>query len=278
MENTKEEDQTAENPNSSGSSEPEPVPAPEVPPDPRPNPPPRTPFTSLGQVDADLALARVIQEQERAYMILRTDGGGGDDGSAYASSESGSYAYEEEFDGRDRPEEEEVEGSDYGEDVFDADGELNPEDFGSEEAFVRALQDAGEREVALRLMALAGLNDWGVVEMGERSWSSQDARQEVDPDELSYEELIVLGDVVGTESRGLSADTIASLPSINYKGQDVQDENSDKCVICRSDYEAGDPLVVLSCKHNYHSECITRWLQINKVCPICSTEVSTSSG
>lgn len=41
------------------------------------------------------------------------------------------------------------------------------------------------------------------------------------------QELIALGDVVGTESRGLSADTIASLPSINYNSQDIQEGSSD---------------------------------------------------
>lgn len=38
-----------------------------------------------------------------------------------------------------------------------------------------------------------------------------------------------------------------------------------RCVICRLDYEDGDNLILLSCKHSYHSECITNWLQINKV-------------
>ncbi|KAL2939041.1 E3 ubiquitin ligase BIG BROTHER-related [Bienertia sinuspersici] len=36
----------------------------------------RTPFTNLSQVDADLALARRLQEQERAYMMLSMNGGG----------------------------------------------------------------------------------------------------------------------------------------------------------------------------------------------------------
>lgn len=36
---------------------------------------------------------------------------------------------------------------------------------------------------------------------------------------LCLQELLALGEVVGTESRGLSAETIASLPSINYKSQ-----------------------------------------------------------
>ncbi|KAK7300067.1 hypothetical protein RJT34_10899 [Clitoria ternatea] len=45
----------------------------------------------------------------------------------------------------------------------------------------------------------------------------KDAWEDVDPDELSYEELVALGEVVGTESTGLSADTIACLPSVKYK-------------------------------------------------------------
>ncbi|OIW12753.1 hypothetical protein TanjilG_24686 [Lupinus angustifolius] len=103
----------------------------------------------------------------------------------------------------------------------------------------------------------------------------QDAWEDVDPDELSYEELLALGEVVGTESRGLSTDTIAGLPSVNYKTGGDQHGSNDSCVICRVDYEDGESLTVLSCKHLYHPECINNWLKINKVCPVCSTEVST---
>ena len=101
-------------------------------------------------------------------MMLRMDG----DVGGYGSSESGSYVYEDELEEEeeedddhhhlDHPDEDHgsVEGSDYGEDAFDAnDEELNPADFESDEAFARALQDVEEREVAVRLMALAGLND-----------------------------------------------------------------------------------------------------------------------
>ena len=45
--------------------------------------------------------------------------------------------------------------------------------------------------------------------------------------DLILQELIALGEVVGTESRGLSADTIASLASVNYKSQDTQEGISD---------------------------------------------------
>lgn len=79
----------------------------------------------------------------------------------------------------------------------------------------------------------------------------QDTWEEVDPDELSYEvscpvdctallfslstltkdfifqELLALGEVVGTENRGLSTDSIASLPSVLYKAGSSQTGSND---------------------------------------------------
>uniref|UniRef100_A0A0D9XAJ5 RING-type domain-containing protein n=1 Tax=Leersia perrieri TaxID=77586 RepID=A0A0D9XAJ5_9ORYZ len=261
-------------------------------PNPNPNPPSaaaagpddsaaaatRRPFTSLTQEEADLALARVLQEQERAYMMLSGGHHGG--GGEYAASDDGG-SYEFDYDDDDGDGLEGEEGSDYDEEDGDGHGEapldedeevgeaddggaaaaaagLDPAQYDDDEAFARALQDAEEREVAGRLMALAGLTGY------------------VDPDEYSYEELVALGEVVGTESRGLPADTLASLPSVTYRAQDKQDGNMEQCVICRVEFEEGESLVALPCKHSYHSDCINQWLQLNKVCPMCSAEVSTS--
>ncbi|KAF7101377.1 hypothetical protein CFC21_102734 [Triticum aestivum] len=240
----------------------------------------RRPFTALSQEEADLALARVLQEQERAYMMLSAHGG---DDSEYDASDAGSYEYYDE-------EEEGIEGdegSDYeeegneDEEVGDAEGpELDPARYEDDEAYARALQDAEEREVAQRLMALAGITDWEEmehdVEDGEdEEDGDSDAWEDVDPDEYSYEELVALGEVVGTESRGVSANTLASLPSVTYQAEDNQDSNMEQCVICRVEFEEGESLVALPCKHSYHSDCINQWLQLNKVCPMCSAEVST---
>ncbi|KAK6931747.1 hypothetical protein RJ641_003540 [Dillenia turbinata] len=199
----------------------------------------RTPFTNLSQVDADLALARTLQEQERAYMMLRMNG----DGSDY-----GSWVQEDEDDFDDPDDMEEYDSTDNDdndnndEDAFDvhahadADADvdvdndnnhgfdLDPASFSSDEAYARALQDAEEREMAARLLALAGINE---REAEDHDGHSQDTWEDVDPDELSYEELLALGEVVGTESRGLSADTIASLPSMNYKTPSTQDGSTD---------------------------------------------------
>nr|XP_034598936.1 E3 ubiquitin ligase BIG BROTHER-related-like isoform X2 [Setaria viridis] len=243
----------------------------------------RRPFTSLSQEEADLALARVLQEQERAYMMLTAH----HDSSEYASSDAGSYDYDEDEGSDYEVEDGEGDALDVDEEVADAEGDaadLDPARYEDDEAFARALQDAEERDVAGRLMALAGIGDWRAMEQDddeeveeeEDGEDPQDAWEDVDPDEYSYEELIALGEVVGTESKGLSADTIGSLPSVTYQAQDKQEGNMEQCVICRVEFDEGESLVALPCKHPYHSECINQWLQLNKVCPMCSAEVSTS--
>ncbi|KAG9141896.1 hypothetical protein Leryth_009267 [Lithospermum erythrorhizon] len=267
----------------------------------------RRAFTDLSQEDADLALARTLQEQERAYMMLSMSA----DGIPYGSWGAAGYVHEDDDEDFNDPSEEEYDGSDVDddedEDAFDVhahmesgEGEhqgaqLDPSAYPNDEAYARALQDAEERVMATRLMALAGINDVFVRDVehineedededdddededeNDGDQDSQDAWEEVDPDEMTYEELIALGEVVGTQSRGLPSETIASLPTVNYKSKNTQEGSSDPCVICRCDYEDGETLTVLSCKHSYHSECVNNWLLQNKVCPICNAEVSTS--
>lgn len=117
-------------------------------------------------------------------MMLRMN----NEGSDYGSWEAGSYLHDDDDDfndfhddtDADDEEEEEHEGTDVEdeEDAFDVhahdvdedddddDGEDNnpiveydPAVFSSDEAYARALQDAEDREMAARLLALAGIND-----------------------------------------------------------------------------------------------------------------------
>lgn len=110
---------------------------------------------------------------------------------------------------------------------------------------------------------------------------------ELDVDELSYEELISLGEFIGVEKRGLSLNEISkclnpfvcklsssSIPA--PENRSISSNGIDRCVICQIEYEDGEALVALPCEHPYHSECISKWLQMKKCCPICSTEVNSS--
>ncbi|KAK7385157.1 hypothetical protein VNO78_30869 [Psophocarpus tetragonolobus] len=97
---------------------------------------------------------------------------------------------------------------------------------------------------------------------------------EIDVDELTYEELIELGDFIGQEKRGLSAQEICSCLHFHTFHSAENKSGIDRCVICQVEYEEGEALVAILCEHPYHTDCISKWLQIKKVCPICNTEVS----
>jgi E3 ubiquitin-protein ligase BIG BROTHER-like protein len=102
-----------------------------------------------------------------------------------------------------------------------------------------------------------------------------DELDDLDPDELSYEELLAIGEFIGEEKRGLSITDIPTCLRV-CKCQPVESKNGgvDRCVICQVEYEEGEALAALACEHPFHSECISKWLQIKKICPICSTEVA----
>ncbi|MED6152569.1 hypothetical protein PIB30_093281 [Stylosanthes scabra] len=98
---------------------------------------------------------------------------------------------------------------------------------------------------------------------------------DLDVDELTYEELIELEDFIGKEKRGLSSNEVSScLHSYTFDSVDERKNNgTDRCVICQIEYEEGEGLAVLHCGHPFHTDCISKWLQVRKVCPICSSEI-----
>ncbi|KAE8720793.1 E3 ubiquitin ligase BIG BROTHER [Hibiscus syriacus] len=97
----------------------------------------------------------------------------------------------------------------------------------------------------------------------------------IDPDNMTYEELLDLGEAVGSQSRGLSLELIDLLPTSRCKFRSflLRKKSRERCVICQTRYKIGEQQMKLPCKHVYHSECIMKWLSINKVCPVCNNEV-----
>ncbi|XP_057693910.1 serine/arginine repetitive matrix protein 2-like isoform X2 [Corythoichthys intestinalis] len=47
-----------------------------------------------------------------------------------------------------------------------------------------------------------------------------------------------------------------------------------QCQICFCDYERGERLRMLPCFHDYHADCVDRWLQENATCPICRVDLA----
>lgn len=153
-----------------------------------------------------------------------------------------------------------------------------------DEAYARELQ---ELENQLSFTSLNGMSGTGIdVTHAQSSTSSsqgnsssnsptQAARQDdIDPDNMTYEELQSLGETIGTHSRGLSDEFISYLPVSTYKtGLFSRRDKHEECVICYMAYKNRDNLITLPCQHQYHKGCVTRWLRINKACPVCNEEV-----
>lgn len=46
------------------------------------------------------------------------------------------------------------------------------------------------------------------------------------------------------------------------------------CSICLVDSEGPIEWTTLNCNHKFHKECISQWLHINSICPICRQEIN----
>ncbi|KAI8901755.1 hypothetical protein BC833DRAFT_576558 [Globomyces pollinis-pini] len=57
--------------------------------------------------------------------------------------------------------------------------------------------------------------------------------------------------------------------NINEDILELNDDDDATCTICLCEYEEGDRLRQLGCKHHFHKDCIDEWLHRNGKCPLC---------
>jgi len=111
--------------------------------------------------------------------------------------------------------------------------------------------------------------------------SDNDNDDDVDPDNMTYEQRQELAESVGNESRGLSDELMRYLVPWKYRSGSGffsrKTNHHDDCSVCLSAFRNRERLITLPCKHSYHAGCITRWLKIDKTCPVCKYEVFGAS-
>ncbi|KAM0058691.1 putative chromatin regulator PHD family [Helianthus debilis subsp. tardiflorus] len=56
---------------------------------------------------------------------------------------------------------------------------------------------------------------------------------------------------------------------VEISGFVKENEDEEICVICLREYQVGEMIGTLRCKHGYHQECITNWLMQKSECPMC---------
>lgn len=108
--------------------------------------------------------------------------------------------------------------------------------------------------------------------MEERDRQMQAMGQDqVDPDNMTYEELMELQERVGKVKVGLTAAQVAKLKTELYSSST---HKLNSCSICLNEFEERQPIVKLKCLHLFDPDCLKRWLEDNKNCPICKGEVT----
>ncbi|KAJ8550886.1 hypothetical protein K7X08_000256 [Anisodus acutangulus] len=101
-------------------------------------------------------------------------------------------------------------------------------------------------------------------------------------DNMSYEELLELGDRIGYVSTGLKEDEITKCvrrtkPFISNNLSHLRTELEKNCSICQEEYEAEDEMGKLGCGHFYHMHCIKQWLMHKNSCPVCKSAAVSDS-
>lgn len=104
--------------------------------------------------------------------------------------------------------------------------------------------------------------------------ASQKESGVVNPDRMTYEQMLELGEKLGKVDRGFTQMEIQAIPSVKITTSHLMNVYKGKsCVICCDPFEVGNCLKKLNCKHEYHDGCIDPWLEKEKNCPVCKQEV-----
>ncbi|XP_066309444.1 probable E3 ubiquitin-protein ligase HIP1 [Miscanthus floridulus] len=100
----------------------------------------------------------------------------------------------------------------------------------------------------------------------------------LDVDNMTYEELLELGDKIGYVNTGLREDEITrnlrKVKHPSFSSFRFATEMERKCSICQEEFEANEEMGRLDCGHSYHVYCIKQWLSQKNTCPVCKTAVS----
>ncbi|KAE9597514.1 hypothetical protein Lal_00030017 [Lupinus albus] len=98
----------------------------------------------------------------------------------------------------------------------------------------------------------------------------------LDIDNMTYEQLLDLGERIGYVNTGLKEDEMGCnirKSKFQFSDDALKHEVDKKCSICQEEFEADDELGKLNCKHSYHFQCIKQWIVQKNLCPVCKQQV-----
>lgn len=131
------------------------------------------------------------------------------------------------------------------------------------------------------LEAVSGF-ETDLIGSGRRRGQSRGRRRNVMPDFSDdfqgndYEALLAFEERQGpVVSQKLTRREIQRFPTKTFKS--TSGTENTQCQICFCDYTNGEKLRMLPCFHDYHVQCIDRWLKDNTTCPICRANLANGA-
>ncbi|XP_020262016.1 receptor homology region, transmembrane domain- and RING domain-containing protein 1-like isoform X2 [Asparagus officinalis] len=81
------------------------------------------------------------------------------------------------------------------------------------------------------------------------------------------------------EFHGMSSRLVKAMPSLVFTSVLEDNCTSATCAICLEDYNVGEKLRILPCRHKFHAICVDSWLTTWRTfCPVCKRDARTSDG
>lgn len=62
-------------------------------------------------------------------------------------------------------------------------------------------------------------------------------------------------------------EAVEAIPTVTVNEKSVQ------CSVCLDDFEVGNEVKEMPCKHMFHDKCIIPWLELHSTCPVCRYEL-----
>ncbi|XP_021897456.1 probable E3 ubiquitin-protein ligase RHG1A [Carica papaya] len=121
------------------------------------------------------------------------------------------------------------------------------------------LTDAERRSIAIREFGMMN----GILYIA----NSDDEDEEDNHGDMNYEEFLELEVQIRYVNNGLAEPII--LDNLGLRTYHSTPSKPEMCCICQDDYEDGNEIGKLDCGHEFHSNCITKWLVIHNTCPLC---------
>eukprot|EP01061_Rhynchopus_euleeides_P032055 TRINITY_DN53123_c0_g1_i1.p2 TRINITY_DN53123_c0_g1~~TRINITY_DN53123_c0_g1_i1.p2 ORF type:complete len:228 (+),score=84.24 TRINITY_DN53123_c0_g1_i1:151-834(+) len=93
-------------------------------------------------------------------------------------------------------------------------------------------------------------------------------------EDMTYEELLELGDAMGKVRLSVPPEVRRTLPVFrSATPNQLAGVLSDSCAICMEGFCCGESITLLHCRHPFHTDCIGQWMDGNKSCPMCKGEI-----